>query len=214
MALVFLLWAAPLWAAPALVSQTGQEASFVAGDDGSIQAGVPLPTPRFTDNGDGAVTDRLTKLMWLKDLNCIKHKYPLFDQDRNSWDPAGDGLVTWFHALEFVAGINAGVFDCGVVPGRKGVYTDWRLPNIRELFSLIDFKFYPYALSDLTGTAMAADGNPFIGLEPGNWWSSTRDAGSNSAITAAWFITFYDFRMSDGNSSAIGGYVTAVRGPQ
>ena len=34
------------------------------GQDGEIQAGVAWPDPRFTDNGDGTVTDNVTGLMW------------------------------------------------------------------------------------------------------------------------------------------------------
>ena len=33
------------------------------GQDGEIQAGVTWPEPRFTDHGDGTVTDNLTGLM-------------------------------------------------------------------------------------------------------------------------------------------------------
>ena len=57
-------------AAQALVPQTGQTATYAAEDDGAIRAGVPLPSPRFTDNSDGTVTDNLTGLIWLKNANC------------------------------------------------------------------------------------------------------------------------------------------------
>ena len=39
------------------------------GEDGEHQKGVAWPNPRFTDNGDGTVTDNLTGLIWLKDAN-------------------------------------------------------------------------------------------------------------------------------------------------
>ena len=39
------------------------------GQDGDIQAGVPWPEPRFTDNGDGTMMDNLTGLMWTKNAN-------------------------------------------------------------------------------------------------------------------------------------------------
>jgi len=41
----------------AAVPQTGQTQSYSAGDDGDLQVGKPWPDPRFTDNGDGTVTD-------------------------------------------------------------------------------------------------------------------------------------------------------------
>ena len=57
-------------AAQALVPQTGRTATYAAGDDGAIRAGVALPSPRFTDNSDGTITDNLTGLIWLKNANC------------------------------------------------------------------------------------------------------------------------------------------------
>ena len=50
--------------------KTGQTTSYSAGDDGDVQAGVEWPDPRFTDNGDGTITDHLTGLMWQQDGNA------------------------------------------------------------------------------------------------------------------------------------------------
>ena len=60
------------------------------GQDGEIQAGVPLPNLRFTDNSDGTVTDNLTGLIWTKDANLP------------------GTTTTWQQALDYVAGMNAG----------------------------------------------------------------------------------------------------------
>ena len=59
----------PLYPAP--VPKTGQTTSYTTGDDGDLEMGVPWPSPRFTDKGDGTVTDNLTGLIWLKDANCF-----------------------------------------------------------------------------------------------------------------------------------------------
>ena len=56
---------------PAPVPKTGQTISYEPGDDGYYQKGVAWPNPRFTDNGDGTVTDNLTGLIWLKNANCF-----------------------------------------------------------------------------------------------------------------------------------------------
>ena len=53
------------------VAKTEQTQSYAAGDDGALQKGVALPRPRFTDNGDGTVTDNKTQLVWLKDTSGI-----------------------------------------------------------------------------------------------------------------------------------------------
>jgi hypothetical protein len=49
------------------VPKTGQTTSYASGDDGALQKGVAWPTPRFTDNSNGTVTDKLTGLIWMKD---------------------------------------------------------------------------------------------------------------------------------------------------
>jgi len=85
------------------------------GQDGEYQSGEPLPVPRFTDHQNGTVTDRSTSLMWTKDANL----------------PDAAEEFQW--ALDFVAGMNAGTY------ANYG-FTDWRLPNIRELMSLIDYE--------------------------------------------------------------------------
>jgi len=176
---------------PAPVPKTGQTISYATGDDGDLEKGVAWPVPRFTNNGDGTVTDNLTGLMWLKDANCIATNYPGFDNDGT----AGDGRVTWQHALDFVAGINAGTYStCG------GGYSDWRLPNIKELQSLIDFgQFHPALPS----------GHPFTNVQQFiNYWSST--------TTASFTGSTWDLVMSTGAMSAIDKsddvYVWPIRG--
>ena len=158
-----------LAALPAPVEKTGQTGCWDAlgnsvsctgtGQDGELQKGITWPNPRFTDNTDSTVTDNLTGFMWLKDANCIYSNYSGFDTDAT----AGDGRVTWQNALNFVAGINDGTYpNCG------GGYTDWRLPNVKELQSLIDFGEYNPALSY---------GHPFTGVQSLYYWSSTTWAG-------------------------------------
>jgi len=83
------------------------------GQDGDTLAGVAWPSPRFTNNGDGTMTDNLTGLVWTQDANL----------------PAAS--KTWQQALDYVAGMNAGTYP------NLG-HTDWRLPNVNELESLVN----------------------------------------------------------------------------
>ena len=53
------------------VPKTGQTTSYGTGDDGALQKGVAWPTPRFTDNSNGTVTDNLTRLIWMKNANAF-----------------------------------------------------------------------------------------------------------------------------------------------
>jgi hypothetical protein len=123
------------------------------GEDGEFQAGVAWPTPRFTDNGDGTVTDNLTGLIWLKDANCPATK-------------------TWQEALDWVASFNTTPIACTEYAART--FTDWRLPNVRELQSLVDYRFYNPSLSNTAGTGQWAEGDPFWGVvQEDSHWSST-----------------------------------------
>jgi len=172
--------------------QTGQTTKFAAGDDGDIQAGEAWPIPRFTDNGDGTVTDNLTGLMWLKNANCIATSYPGFDTDGTT----GDGAVTWQHALDFVAGINNGTYlNCGAG------HTDWRLPNINELESLFN----------ASGGGTSAWLNYFQGINNVQnyyYWSSTTRAGTPDA---AWvFEMWLDFLGFIGKTNPV--FAWPVRG--
>ncbi len=99
----------------ASIPKTGQTTSYGDRDDGALQQGVAWPDPRFTDNGDGTVTDNLTNLVWLKDANCF-------------------GTQTWTIALAAANGLADDA--CGLSDG--SVAGDWWLPNRRELFSLVD----------------------------------------------------------------------------
>jgi hypothetical protein len=119
---LFLLSASIVWAQPAPVAKTGQTISYLPGDDGDLQKGVASPSPRFTDNGDGTVTDNLTGLMWAKDANLY------------------NGIMTWYAAIDFANDLILGT-SCG------GPLTDWRLPSLFELESLRDMSNYNPALS-------------------------------------------------------------------
>lgn len=149
-------------AASANVPKTGQTTSYSPGDDGNLQKGVAIPSPRFTNNGDGTVTDNLTDLIWLRDANCIHTEYPAFDTD------TGDGRVTWQRALDFIAGINNGTY-----PACGAGQTDWRLPNRKELWSLINFNYTIPAISNAAGNAQWSAGDPFLNIPNSSYLSST-----------------------------------------
>lgn len=136
---------------PAPVEKTGLTASYTIGDDGSLRMGVSWPNPRFTDNGNGTVTDNLTGLIWLKYANCF-------------------GTRTWDQALSDCNGLSAGW--CGLIDGSTA--GDWRLPNRNELNSLLDVRYANPALCNTSGTGQWTSGNPFTNVQSLNYyWSST-----------------------------------------
>jgi quinol monooxygenase YgiN len=154
------------WSDPgsgARIPKTGQKQCYSSsgvipcagtGQDGAFRAGASWPHPRFVDNGDGTVTDRLTELIWLKDADRFSE-------------------VTWDQALAQARGLAAG--SCGLTDGSKA--GDWRLPTIRELFSLID-----YSAAD---PIIPAD-HPFTNVRSSIYWTSTTLA---AAPSLAWMMT-------------------------
>jgi len=158
------------------VAKTGQTTSYAAGDDGDLQKGVAWPNPRFTDNGDGTVTDNLTGLIWLKNANC-------------------DGLNNWADALTYCANLASG--SCGLTDG--SVAGEWRLPNVKEMQSLIDFGYYNPALPS---------GHPFTGVQSSYYWSGSTYA---STPISAWGVYIYYGRVGYYENFNYG-YVWPVRG--
>jgi hypothetical protein len=148
------------------VPQTGQTLSYADGDDGDLQAGVAWPVPRFTDNHDGTVTDNLTGLIWLKKASCLSNL---------SWSQALTAANTLVHG------------QCDLMDGSQA--GDWRLPNIKELYSVFDvfdLAFFEPAISNAAGTAPWREGDAFSGVQPViSYWSSTTVAQDSSH---AWYI--------------------------
>ena len=108
--------------------RTGQAVCFDAGgdvidcagtgQDGDLQKGVAWPSPRFTVSGE-IVRDNLTGFIWTKDG---------FAPGPSVCDPGVN--KSWQTALDYVACLNSEMY--------LG-HNDWRLPNKKELRSLINY---------------------------------------------------------------------------
>jgi hypothetical protein len=189
---IFLISASIVWAQPAPVARTGQTTCYADnntltdctnlaayGQDGDLQMGVPWPDPRFTDNGDGTVTDNLTGLMWSKDANL------------------DNGTMTWNDAIDYANNLSLGSAGCG------NNHTDWRLPNIKELLSMIDYGNYNFVLPS---------GHPFSNVQDGYYWSST-SSQQFEPPSDAFILRLEDGRVWDNGYKRTGLYrVWAVRG--
>jgi hypothetical protein len=171
------------------IPKTGQTTSHDTGDDGDLEKGVAWPTPRFTDNSDGTVTDNLTGLIWLKNASCANVK-------ENQATAHG-------HVAQLNTDGTMNSSDCDDTSNGGSHQTDWRLPNVRELHSLIDYGRYNPALPSV---------HPFTGVRSDYYWSSTTYPGSTSPAWA-WLVN-----MSDGqvltSLNTNPGYVWPVRGGQ
>ena len=175
------------------VPQTGFTVSFEVGDDGDLEKGVLLPQPRFTDNLDGTVTDNLTGLIWLKNARC----------------PVGSELVS-ATPMAIVASLNStgtmGDAHCGDVSNGGSHQTDWRVPNVREFLSLLNYAYNDPAISNAAGTGQATNGDPFMDLQT-DYKTSTFQADCNAACPT------YGFNLYNGKVDENGfGSIWAVRG--
>ena len=194
---------------PSPVPKTGQTESVKSGDDGDLQAGVPWPDPRLTlgvteaedSNGDGVcdgaetcdgtVTDNLTGLVWLQNANCFGER---------AWSDAIDDA-------NLLAG--DGSSSCGLSDGSE--VGDWRLPNIKEIQSLLDYGHgFPEPLLPTN--------HPFVDVQiggiddrPSSYWTSTSiGPGSDGAYSVSVSVGWVE-RLTTGPGSQFALYVWPVR---
>jgi len=170
---------------PAPVEKTGQTTQYLMADDGHLEKGVAWPNPRFTDNGNGTVTDNLTGLIWLKNANCF-------------------GARSWNNAISDCFTLSTG--NCGLADGSS--LGDWRLPNSNELASLLHKGYYNLAMPDTAGTGQWSEGDPFTNVQWLYYWSSTTYASSTGS---AWVVYMYYGNVLSSTKTDTN-YVWAVRG--
>ncbi len=123
----------------------------------------------FLDNGDGSITDRATGLMWAK--------------------ADSDSGMDWQHALAYAQAQNASSY--------LG-HGDWRLPNTKELQSIVDYTRSPgatnaakvgpaidpmFTCTPITNEAGAAD-------YPWYWTNTSVIPEANGAYAFAWYVAF------------------------
>lgn len=174
----------------AMLPQTGQQNNVPTGcttpgsnnciasptnSDGALRKGVAWPTTRFTLDASGnCITDNLTGLMWVKDLNTVNSgntldwNIGLTTADNGSW--------------------------CG--------YSDWRMPNVNELRSLINYGYASPADWLMYGSGSAGlpacSGACFVNVQADYYWSSSSYA---SLANTAWVVFMLSGKV--GSSSKI-----------
>jgi hypothetical protein len=157
------------------------------GHDGDTQAGATLS---YTDNGNGTITDNNTGLVWEKKSN-----------DGTIHDKGN--FFTWDNAFaEHIAGLNQMKF---------AGYNDWRLPNVKELQSIVNYQnqnnpvVSPAFNNNCTTGATVLTGSC---TTSGGYWS----ASTYAIIPAnAWFVDFGPGNVLGDNKSGAA-FVRAVRG--
>lgn len=124
---------------------------------------------QFVDNQDGTITDTSTGLIWQKNT--------------------APGTYTWAQALSYCENL--------VLPA--GGYSDWRLPTIKELDSIVDLSRYNPAINTTF----------FPDTRASYYWSSTTYVLNTAG---AWAMDFNLGHNIYGNYKSTPSYVRAVRG--
>ncbi len=135
------------------------------------------------DGANGTVTDDVTGLMWDQSIfagtACVNGEIEELSTKFYNWSPALQTAVT------------------ANVCHYKG-HSDWRLPNIQELGSLIDW----------SRSNPAIDSGAFPDTPVGRFWSSTSQISSG---THAWNVGFFDGTVDTAPISNVSAYRYQVR---
>ena len=161
---------------PAPVPKTWQISEYQAGDNGTYQTGIGWTGTRFKVGmgiSSNCVTDTLTGLMWLRNPDSTSR--------------------TWSSAITYCDGLDGST-------GRGG-FVDWRLPNIRELQSLIDYGRKLPALPS---------NHPFENVVSSWYWSSTTYLDAPQYAWCVHFSNGYVFNAEPGKTGKL--FVWPVRG--
>lgn len=140
--------------------------------------------PSYTDNNDGTVSDNVTGLMW-----------------EQTTDKNGDGDINYYDK-EYYEDALAGAASC-----TTGGYTDWRLPTIKEQYSLI--MYYgaePNPMATSQGTAVPYINTDYFAFGYGDMNARAHGARSDERIIDAQYATstIYVSTTMDGNSTIFG----------
>ena len=131
---------------------------------------VTAESGRFSRSDEGIVTDHKTGLQWQDDYNNNNEEIK---------------TAKWIDAIDYCKNLMLGSSN------------DWRLPNIRELLSIVDHSRYDPAIDPI-----------FQYTVSDYYWSSTTYVGYTGA---AWDVWFY-YGYSNGWNKDDNHYVRCVRG--
>jgi len=121
------------------------------------------PTHDFINNGDGTITHRKTGLMWTQ----CSEGYTTTTTPCDTF--IGPNIIGWNNALSRAESSNF------------ANYTDWRLPNIKELMSIVERQCHSPAINEAI----------FLGSTRSFHWTSTPSYGRFGAtVGSAWMVDF------------------------
>ncbi len=113
------------------------------------------PTGQFTSYGNGTVTDNKTGLMW---KTCGEGQ--VFNSSNQSCDNTAS-VYTWQNALKQVQTVNSS--------GGFAGFSDWRVPNIKELDSITELQCVSPAINLMVFPNTDTNSPWFWSSTPGLW---------------------------------------------
>ena len=139
----------------------------------------------FVDNGDGTITDKATGFMWSQlDSGSVNDDSSIRDERDENF---GLGR-TWVDTLVWVQGMNEANY--------LG-YSDWRLPDAKELQSIVQ-----YGITELPAT----DTNYFkLSREDCYMWTSTTCGDFPDTALYFAFGKAYGINLASGGAAGMGG---------
>jgi hypothetical protein len=149
---------APAWAAETVeTAKLPTEVAEGGSEEGGAAESKGVTSRRFIPKGNGTVLDSRTGLIWLQDANVVRAR------------------IHQQAAREFINEMNGSERE-------NFGHTDWRMPSVEELRSLVDQSRYYPALPD---------GHIFKNVQNDYYWTST---GGFDIVGYVWMID-----MSSGN---------------
>jgi hypothetical protein len=184
---------------------SGQTTSYGAGSDGDVRAGAALS---YTDNGDGTITDNNTGLMWEKkdDSGGIHDKDNTYDWGTVLPPYTMNGTMV----TDFLVTLNTPECFAG--------HCDWRIPNVKELQSIVDYESISPTVDSAFHNAAGCPGCADVRLATCSctasspttfYWSSTTFRWTPGY---AWGVYFDVGFVPDRQPKYVPAFVRAVRG--
>jgi len=135
----------------------------------------------YTDNGNGTVTDTATGLVWQK---CSRGQGTTV----GNCTTGSATTSSWTSAITYCEGLTL------------GSRSDWRLPNINELRSIVDY---------VKSSSPTIDSTSFPNTQSGGYWSSSNYIFGGGV---SWLVLF-DYGVVTSGPNTFNSYVRCVTGP-
>ena len=156
----------------------------------SNQINPTTPDSRFVDEGDGTITDTRTGLRWQR----CPVGYQLNDNgtsgqyDDDTCTASATTLFNWQGALQAAEDLNGS--------GGLSGFTDWRVPSVKELASIVEYRCESPAIND----------SIFPDTDSALYWSSTPRRLIDSV-----FVIDFGTGASTWNYKDVAGFEAPVR---